>query len=170
MGALSSVKLANITLHKHFKKISQDFVGKKPILQLRLIYDIFGLFKGSETELSSWVDYLNNNHPSITFTFKKSKTEIPFLDTLLYIHNYKIKTTLYKKPTDNKQYLYVNSEHPSHVKKGIPCAQALRYRRIIVDDQLLDLKLNKLKTSFIARSYLPHGSGGLGIHHSKSIR
>jgi len=151
MGAPSSVKSANITLHKYFKKRSQDFVGKKPILQLRLIDDIFGLFEGSETKLSSWVDYLNNYHTSIKFTFGKSKTEIQFLDTLVYIHNNKIKTILYKKPTDNKQYLHFNSEHPSHVEKGIPYAQVLRYRRIIVDDQLFDLELNKLKTSFIAR-------------------
>jgi len=153
MGAPSSVKLANITLHKHLQKATPLFMGKKPDVQLRLIDDIFGLFVGTEMELLQWIDFLNNHHATIKFTFEKSRKEIPFLDTLVYIQDSKIHTTLYKKPTDNKQYLHFNSEHPSHVKKSIPYAQALRYRRIIDDDALLDIELIKLKSSFVARDY-----------------
>jgi len=153
MGAPSSVKLANITLHKHLLNISKNHPKTMPFLQLRLIDDIFGVWTGTESELLDWVAFLNNSHTSIKFTLEFSKTEIPFLDTLVYIENNKLKTKLYKKPTDNKQYLHFNSEHPQHVKKAIPYAQALRYRRIIEDDHILLVELQKLKENFIIRQY-----------------
>ena len=37
---------------------------------------------------------------------------------------------MYSKPTDTHQYLHYGSCHPRHVKKGIPCGQALRMKRI----------------------------------------
>ncbi len=153
MGAPSSVKLANITLYKHLQKISTNFLGTTPYIQLRLIDDIFGLFKGSEAELREWLNHLNNSHNNIKFTMELSKTEIPFLDTTVYLENNILKTRLYKKPTDNKQYLHFHSEHPKHVKSAIPYAQALRYRRIIVDDQILDSELKNLLDNFISRAY-----------------
>jgi hypothetical protein len=153
MGAPSSVKLANITLYKHLNKILKDYPKTLPLIQLRLIDDIFGIWGGTEEELLEWVQFLNNSHTSIKFTLEFSKIEIPFLDTLVYIDNNKIKTKLYKKPTDNKQYLHFNSEHPAHIKKAIPYAQALRYRRIIEDDEILKLELDKLKSNFISRNY-----------------
>lgn len=153
MGAPSSVKLANITLHKHLQKITKKFAGTLPSLQVRYIDDIFGLFNGSEQSLTEWVTYLNNSHHSIKFTMEKSETEIPFLDTLVYIQNEIIKTKLYIKPTDKKQYLHYNSEHVQHIKNSIPYAQALRFRRIIVDNDIFLENLEILKNKFISRSY-----------------
>ena len=153
MGAPSSVKLANITLYKHLQKIMKKFTGTPPTLQIRYIDDIFGLFKGSNEELTHYVQYLNNSHDTIKFTMETSESHIPFLDTLVYTHNSKIKTKLYIKPTDKKQYLHFNSEHVQHVKKGIPYAQALRLRRIIVEDDIFLEELNTLKLKFTSRSY-----------------
>jgi hypothetical protein len=153
MGAPSSVKLANITLFKHLEKTLQRFTGNTPYLQLRLIDDIFGLYNGTEDELQAWVNFLNNSHPSIKFTVEISTTQLPFLDTLVYLDNNIVKTKLYKKPTDNKQYLLFNSEHPFHVKKSIPYAQAIRYKRIIADNEELHRELNKLKHNFTTRLY-----------------
>ena len=153
MGAPSSVKLANIALYKHLDKILKNYCHLQPMLHLRLIDDIFGIWSGTEIELLSWVKYLNDSHNSIKFTLDYSNTEIPFLDTLVYVELNKVKTKLYKKPTDNKQYLHFNSEHPQHVKTAIPYAQALRYRRIIEDDNILNLELEKLKSNFLNRLY-----------------
>lgn len=153
MGSSSSVKIANITLFKHLQKILPNYKGKLPDVQFRLIDDIFGTMHGTDIELHDFVEFLNNSHTSIKFTVESSKSEIPFLDTLVYIDNNKIKTRLYKKPTDNKQYLHYSSEHPTHMKNSIPYAQALRYRRIIEDDNILDLELSKLTDSFASRGY-----------------
>jgi len=72
---------------------------------------------------------------------------------LVYINNNKLQTKLYKKPTDNKQYLLYSSEHPLHVKNSIPYAQAIRYKRIIEDPTILVDELKNLKQSFISRHY-----------------
>jgi hypothetical protein len=153
MGAPSSVKLANITLYKHLQNIHAHYREKTPSIQLRLIDDIFGIWSGNEQELENWVTFLNNSHDTIKFTLEHSRQNIPFLDTMVYIENNKVKTKLYKKPTDNKQYLHYNSEHPMHVKNSIPYAQALRYRRIIEDDSILHEELEKLKENFTSRLY-----------------
>jgi hypothetical protein len=156
MGAPSSVKLANIALYKHLDKTLKNYSHSLPLLQLRLIDDIFGIWSGSEMELLAWVKFLNDSHQSIKFTLDFSTVEIPFLDTLVYVEHNKVKTKLYKKPTDNKQYLHFNSEHPQHVKKAIPYAQALRYRRIIEDDNIFHFELQKLKSNFINRLFPEH--------------
>jgi len=61
---------------------------------------------------------------------------------------------LYKKPTDNKQYLLYSIEHPRHVKKYIPFAQAILIKRIIEDPTTLAIELENLKQNFVSRHYL----------------
>jgi len=45
---------------------------------------------------------------------------------------------------------------PHHIKKAIPHSQALRYRRIIDNDEVLDSELDRLKDKFINRGYPSH--------------
>jgi hypothetical protein len=153
MGAPSSVKIANITLYKHLSNILKDFKGPKPLHCFRLIDDVMGVSLHSEEDLLIWFNYLNSCHTSIKFTIEYSFTEIPFLDTLVYVDNGKIKTKLYRKPSNKKQFLEYNSEHPTHMKNSIPYAQALRYKRIIEDNQILHTELASLKQNFINRGY-----------------
>lgn len=153
MGAPSSVKIANITLYKHLDNIQNNFSGTKPQHCYRLVDDIFGLWLDTKESLFTWFEHLNNSHSTIKFTMDYSFKEIPFLDTLVYIENDTIKTRLYKKAIDKKQYLHYNSEHPYYIKNSIPYAQALRYRRIIDEDTTLTKELTKLADTFIDRSY-----------------
>jgi len=85
MGAPSSVKLANITLYKHLQHTFPLNKGILPILQLRLIDDIFGIFNGTLEQLKSCILLLNNSHPTIKFTIDSSPTNIPFFDTIVYL-------------------------------------------------------------------------------------
>lgn len=153
MGAPSSVKIANITLYKHLEKIQANFSGTKPHHCYRLIDDVFGIWLDTEENLRKWFEHLNNSHNTIKFTIDYSHKEIPFLDTLVYIENNTVKTKLYKKPIDKKQYLHYNSEHPNYMKNAIPYAQALRYRRIISEDSMLNNELQNLADTFTARGY-----------------
>ena len=75
---------------------------------------MFGTFPG--TQLSKFIAHLNNSHDTIKLTIDHSNVQIPVLETLVYIENQTIKIQLYKKATDNKQYLHFNSEHPQHMK------------------------------------------------------
>ena len=60
----------------------------------------------SESEIGQFMNKINQKHQSIKFDFKFSRESTEILDTLVYI-NYKnrLQTTLYKKPTNNKNYL-----------------------------------------------------------------
>lgn len=153
MGAPSSVKIANITLYKHLLLTLISYKESQPQLNLRYIDDIFGMFDGELVEFLKWVDFLNAAHETIKFTSEHSFTQIPFLDTMVYVEDFSIKTTLYKKPTDNRQYLLFTSAHPFHTKKAIPYSQALRYRRLISDDDNFRVELDKLRSNFLVRKY-----------------
>ena len=53
-------------------------------LYLRYIYDIFPIWKGTEEELKKLFNEIAKKHPSIKFDQKYSKSEIEFLDVLVY--------------------------------------------------------------------------------------
>ena len=100
---------------------------------------------------------MNQIHPTIKFTFESSSTDIPFLDTRVYIDkDRKLRTTLYKKPTDRQFLLHYQSNHPTHIKESIIYSQALRYNRIIHDDDLLQNELYNLTRTLLARKYPLH--------------
>jgi len=79
MGAPSSVKLANITLHLHLLDILATYTGPSQSQILRYIDYIFGLFYGTESELMNWFNHFNNSHPNIKFTIDSSFLQIPIL-------------------------------------------------------------------------------------------
>jgi len=60
-----------------------------------------------------------------------------------------------KKLTDKKQYLEYNSNHLDHFKNVIPYAQALRYKTIVSNPDILTIELTKLRNNFINRAYPP---------------
>lgn len=153
MGARFSVKFANIYMYMWFRRFLSTYNGIKPDFIARLIDDCFFMWTDSESSLNSFLLYLNNCHHSIKFEWQFSTDRVTFLDTVTYIEDNELKTTIYTKPTDRKQYLYFTSNHPSHIFKSIPYSQALRYRRIIEDDNLLAKELVNLKNKFLNRGY-----------------
>ena len=90
---------------------------------------------------------------SIKFEVTFSTDKVCFLDTITYITEDTIHTTVYTKPTDKKQYLYFTSSHPKHTARAIPFSQAIRFRRIIDNDDLLEGELTTLCSRFIHRGY-----------------
>ena len=101
------------------------------------------IWNNSEKSLVTFYNSLNNFHSTIKFEINYSTVKVNFLDTTVYIEDYLIKTTLYTKPTDKKQYLAYSSNHPRHIMKAIPYSQALRYKRIITDNEILK-KTNRM--------------------------
>ena len=86
----------------------------------RFIDDILFIFTGSLKELLTLMNNMNEMHPTIKYTFEYSQSQIAFLDTTVYIdQNRKLRTKLYKKPTDRSFLLHNDSHHPKHVKEGI---------------------------------------------------
>lgn len=49
--------------------------------------------------------------------------------------------------------LHYNSSHPVHTKQAIPYSQAVRYRRIISEEEVLSDALDNLQQMFLTRDY-----------------
>ena len=153
MGAPASVRIANVYMYKLLNRFLQNYTGCIPSFLGRLIDDIFFLWYYDEESLLTLYNTLNAFHSTIKFEINYSKEAVNFLDTTTYISNNTVHTKLYIKPTDKKQYLHYTSCHPKHVKNAIPYSQAIRYRRIIDDDALLQTELKNLKEKFVSRGY-----------------
>lgn len=153
MGASFSVKFANIYMFIWFRKHIASYKGISPQFLARLIDDVFFFWTDSEETLKAFIEYLNNCHDTIKFEATYSHNRVHFLDTVIYIQENQLKSTVYIKPSDKKQYLHFTSHHPPHVMQAIPFSQALRYRRIIDDDQIFDKEILSLSKFFLNRGY-----------------
>ena len=133
IGTKFAPSYAIITMGDFEEKALQGSV-LQPWLWWRYIDDIFMVWEHGEENLLKFIEYLNNLHPTIKFTYKYSRESIEFLDVMVIREGDSIRTDLYVKETDTHQYLDFSSCHTYHTKKGIPYGQALRIRRIVSDD------------------------------------
>lgn len=69
------------------------------------------------------------SNAAIQYEISYPRDEQPFLDVSLSIHEGKILTKPYWKPTASGSYLHPASNHPSHTISAIPYAQYLRLMR-----------------------------------------
>ena len=104
-----------------------------PQIWKRFIDDIWGIFRGMETQLIEFHKYANSIHPTIKFTMEYFKDENTFLDMIMYVEDGILKTQLYCKPKDSHSYLDFDSCHLTHNKTSIPYSQFLRIRRNCTD-------------------------------------
>ena len=153
MGARFSVKFANVYMHVFLTKFFHEYPGEVPPLLARLVDDLFLLWNTNIETINTFITALNSYHPSIKFTANISNKEIQFLDTIVYKKDNQLYTKLYVKPSDNQQYLHYNRSHPVHIKHAIPFSQAIRYRRIITEEEELNASLTCLKQKFVDRAY-----------------
>ena len=65
---------------------------------------------GSELELVEFLNYINEAHDTIKFTWDWSRERINYPDVQVINNNGRIETDLYIKPTDKHQYLYHTSD------------------------------------------------------------
>ena len=96
---------------------------------------------------------MNNLHIDIKFILQFSNTEQSFLDVLVKNRDGKIETDIYYKDTDSKQYLLFYSCHPRHTKINIPYNLARRLRTIVSEEQILQRRMQELKTFLIKQNY-----------------
>ena len=134
MGTRVAPTLANLFMADFEERFVYTY-HTQPKLWVRFIDDIFLIWDAGETELMEFIKHLNAVHDSIKFTHDISKKEIPFLDTVVKIHNGVLITDLYNKETDAHNYLHYRPSHPSQCKEGIPFGQFLCLRRICTREE-----------------------------------
>ena len=114
-------------------ELEEEFLNQsthKPRIWKRFIDDIFMVWSHGEETLKKFLQDLNTFHDTIKFTEDHSTYGLPFLDTFTYIEENTLKTRVYHKPTDNKQYLHYSSCHPLQQKNAIPYGLLVRAKRI----------------------------------------
>ena len=154
MGTIAAPSYATIFMGNFEEKFIYPHILADCLIYCRFIDDIFLICTLPETSFINFIADLNTRHESIKFDFEISKTQISFLDTVVYIDkNRRIQTTLYKKPTDTSNYLHFRSSHPKHLKENLPYSQALRLKRICSEETEYHKNCTKMRDNFIKRGY-----------------
>ena len=79
IGTRMAPSYANIFMDRLERRLIQN-AEVKPLIWWRYIDDIFIIWTEGEDRLKEFINYLNNAHDTIKFTYKWSKHEIDFLD------------------------------------------------------------------------------------------
>ena len=104
-------------------------ITPNPTLGCGIFDDIFMIWTDGRDSLDTFIDHLNNCHPTIKFTADISCDTANFLDTCVHFSDGHLWTDLYTKPTDTHSYMRFESSHPHHIKTNLPFSEFLRIRR-----------------------------------------
>ena len=151
MGTRMPPSYANLFLAK-FETYALSRASFQPFIWWRYIDNTFVIWTRSAQDLNTVTSFLNDIHPT-KFTCDYSFTSIPFLDVNVSLHDGKIVTDLFTKPTDKDQYLLHSSCHPIHNKRAIPFSLPLRLRRICSTNETFTLTTNELIDYLYKRGY-----------------
>ena len=155
MGSPFAPNFANIFMHNcesHLLRTAPD--DKTPLVWKRFIDDVFLVWTHGEEALLKFLHHCNQCFPTMRFTAEHSLQRINFLDTTIYFNKEgTLESTLFVKEQDICTLLHNDSFHPTSCKKGIIYSQALRYRRIITNNEQLEEKLETLRNNLIRRGY-----------------
>ena len=142
------------TWEEEVQEKAERELKKKPKLWLRFVDDVWGIWKGTEEELKSFIDLANGHEERIKVTYEVCKESAVFLDVrVTKKEGGKLKTELYVKPTDRTRYLHQESDHPKHIKVGIAKGQFRRLRRICSEEEDYWKYGKQVEQKLVSRGY-----------------
>lgn len=151
MGNNSSVSIANLTAAVELEilwKNEMEF-NRRFIDDILLIVDTTNI----EGDLQIWLDN-TFRHPFLKFTFETSPKSVNFLDLSISItDDNELTTTLFSKPMSKHEYLFYDSNHPSHMIKSLPFSCGIRVIRTCSDENDRLKNLEMLFQKFTRRNY-----------------
>ena len=129
-----------------------------PLLYIRYLDDIFGVWTHSETDFKNFINILNKHHNSIYVKYNLQHNNIEFLDTQVFVikdnsDKWTLGTRVYFKPTDTHALLHKDSFHPKHTFKGIVKSQIIRFMRICTNQQDVETAISELFKVLRTRGY-----------------
>lgn len=132
--------------------------NKLPLVYLRFLDDIFGVWQDSEVEFLTFISVLNSHHTAISVKHNFQREKIEFLDTEVYItseinRERTLGTRVYFKPTDTHALLHKSSYHPRHTFRGIVKSQILRFYRICTEQKDVEVAVKILFQALRRRGY-----------------
>ena len=132
MGSPISTVLANI-YREDFKRKALRRFSPLPRVWWRYVDDTFVIIK--RNALQEFLSHLNSVDTMIQFTMETESRmgELPFLDCLVRRTGTRLRTTLYRKPTDTEKVLSFSSAHPKSVYASIACSMFHRALTLCTD-------------------------------------
>ncbi len=152
MGTRMAPSYANLFMADLEEKLLNWTIAR-PYVWWRFIDDVFAIWDKGQELLQTFLQQINDFHPSIKFTAETSTDRVAFLDTTVILEGNKLHTDLYTKPTDTHQYLSPQSCHPRHCTSSIPYSQSLRIRRICSREEDYRGRTEELRSYLLARGY-----------------
>ena len=137
----------------YVEKMLITYTGTKPIMLRRYINDYIGISTSTKKELKDFMQYVNDFHPSLSYTYDISDTSVNFLDISISMTQHGLTTDIFYKDTDTHSYLRYESAHPPSCKKGIPYSQFSRLRRICSNDQTFERRSDEMSEFFSQRGF-----------------
>ena len=119
----------------------------------RYIDDYVGISTSTMKELEDFMQYVNDFHPSLSYTYHISDTSVNFLDISISMTQHGLTTDISYKDTDTHSYLRYESAHPPSCKKGIPYSQFLGLRKICNNDQTFKRCSDEMSEIFSQRGF-----------------
>ena len=153
MGTKMGPNYANLFVGFVEKQIFEQYTDPTPDYLGRYIDDCVGTASCSRGELEQFINYVNNFHPALQFTWEISKTSVSFLDILVSINGNRLVTSVFYEPTDSHSYLLYSFSHPNHTKRSIPFSQSLRLRHLCSEDEDLHTKSLEMRDFFVQCGY-----------------
>ncbi|XP_025997501.2 uncharacterized protein LOC113005826 [Solenopsis invicta] len=112
------------------------------------------LYGATAKKLTSFLAFLNAQHPNIKFTIEvEQENQIPFLDVLVRRNrDDTLGHRVYRKPTHIDRYLHATSHHYPSQKNSV--ISSLVYRALTVSEPtFLDKKLQHLNQTLTKNGY-----------------
>ena len=125
---------------------------KKPVPEIykRYIDDGTGATSLSYNQLLDFINFVQNFHPAVKFTYEISEKSVTFLDMKI-LKQAKLTTSVHFKSTDSHSYLDYRSSHNPSTKNSIPVSRFLSLRRLCSDDANFKEKAGEMANFFLQR-------------------
>ncbi|XP_038066443.1 uncharacterized protein LOC119736498 [Patiria miniata] len=147
MGFLLSSVLADVFMEE-FESFSLLTADLRPSLWLRYVDDTFVVWPHGPDTLQDFLQYLNKQHTSISFTMEQEQYgTIPFLDVKISRNpDGTLGHSVYRKPTHTDRYLHQRSFHHPCIKSSVNRTQVQRAFEVC-DQDYLKRELKHIQTS-----------------------
>ena len=153
MGSPLSPVLADMFMEE-FETTALLSADHRPGTWLRYVDDTFIIWQHGPQHLQSFLDYLNDLHPSIKFTMEQEEgNSISFLDVKVHRHaDGSLGHSVYRKPTHTDRYLHNSSFHHPSVKSSVTRTLVQRAHKICDQEHLQD-ELQHISTALHLNGY-----------------
>ena len=119
---------------------------------------IFIVWTHPKADFETFLQNLNNHHPTIKYEHTISESSIDYLDLTIYKYKdfqitRKLSFKTHLKPANSFQYVQHDSHHPPNIKTAIVKGKLLRYKRQCSDPTQFNILKQQLFQHFTNRGY-----------------